>query len=589
MSIVALLRVTLAGATSVKAALIAQLQDFGALHIDGVPSAEPRAALAGPRQVIRFLAAARGARRGARAAREIDPRALQERARAIAARLATIAEERAALARRIAILEAWGDFELPREGALGGLRLWFYCVPHYRLARLPKAGTPWQVVHRDDRFCYVAAAAAQEPNDIGEPRAHIGALSLGELRERSDTLDDEADDLEAERARLARSIGALEAHVARLEDHAARERALAALGGTADVFVLQGWIPAAQAAALARIAARFDCALILAEPKRVDAPPTLLANRPSSAGGEDLVAIYTTPAYGGWDPSSAVLYGFAIFFGLMSADAGYALVLATITALLWRRLGTSRTGTRLRGVLVLATAATAVAGVLVGSYFGAAPAVGSALDRVRLVDLDDTVAMMEVAGAIGLVHLVAGNAAAARAASGAARFAPIGWIVAFAGGGLCYLAYTRTWPAAMTAGVALALAGLALVAAFSGSGRTMRARVAEGCVALARVPGALGDVLSYLRLFALGFAGATLAGAVNGLANDVWEGPVGLGVLAAPLILVLGHALNFVLTVGGALVHGLRLNFIEFFNWAGVGEGRPFQPLERKERRSSTR
>ncbi len=102
-------------------------------------------------------------------------------------------------------------------------------------------------------------------------------------------------------------------------------------------------------------------------------------------------------------------------------------------------------------------------------------------------------------------------------------------------------------------------------------------------LALAGISGAFGDVLSYLRLFALGLASASLAMAFNGMAEDVRQAIPGIGFLFGLLILLLGHALNFLLSVSSGFIHGLRLNVIEFFKWGVKDEGNPYRPFEQKE------
>jgi V/A-type H+-transporting ATPase subunit I len=97
------------------------------------------------------------------------------------------------------------------------------------------------------------------------------------------------------------------------------------------------------------------------------------------------------------------------------------------------------------------------------------------------------------------------------------------------------------------------------------------------------VSGAFGDVLSYLRLFALGLASASLAAAFNDMAADVRAAIPGIGFLFALLILLLGHSLNFLLSLASGFIHGLRLNVIEFFKWGVQEEGNPYRPFERKE------
>jgi V/A-type H+-transporting ATPase subunit I len=108
-------------------------------------------------------------------------------------------------------------------------------------------------------------------------------------------------------------------------------------------------------------------------------------------------------------------------------------------------------------------------------------------------------------------------------------------------------------------------------------------RLVKGLLGLTRISGAFGDVLSYLRLFALGLATSSLAVAFNGLADQVGSAVRGFGILLALLILLIGHGLNFSLAIMSGFIHGLRLNFIEFFNWSIPEEGYSFKAFARKE------
>ena len=117
---------------------------------------------------------------------------------------------------------------------------------------------------------------------------------------------------------------------------------------------------------------------------------------------------------------------------------------------------------------------------------------------------------------------------------------------------------------------------------FLANGEKLVGRAIKGLSALTRLTKAFGDVLSYLRLFALGLASASLAVAFNDMAAGVREAMPGIGLLFALLILVLGHALNFVLAIASGVIHGLRLNFIEFFDWGVKEEGHLFRAFRRK-------
>jgi V/A-type H+-transporting ATPase subunit I len=174
---------------------------------------------------------------------------------------------------------------------------------------------------------------------------------------------------------------------------------------------------------------------------------------------------------------------------------------------------------------------------------------------------------------IGAIHLGLANLRLSLQLRGEPRaLAPLGWCFLLAAG-------VAGWQGLREPALGLGALGVLLVLGFSAPGQGVGARVLGGLKGLAGVTGAFGDVLSYLRLFALGLASASLAGAFNDLAADARSGAMGL--LSATLILLVGHSLNLALAVMGGFVHGLRLNFIEFFKWGLEGEGRPFQPFRK--------
>ena len=98
-------------------------------------------------------------------------------------------------------------------------------------------------------------------------------------------------------------------------------------------------------------------------------------------------------------------------------------------------------------------------------------------------------------------------------------------------------------------------------------------------MALTGASGLFGDILSYMRLFALGLASASLGLTFNSLASQALHASPGIGVVFAALIFLLGHSVNLGLAIMSATVHGLRLNFIEFYNWGDPGEGYAYSPF----------
>ena len=331
------------------------------------------------------------------------------------------------------------------------------------------------------------------------------------------------------------------------------------------------------------------------EPVAEDEPaPTLLHNPKPVAGAEGCVTFYITPSYHAWDPTSIVFFSFSLFFAMIVADAGYGMVMAIGLALGWQALSRSESTFRTRNLLVGIVVATTIYGVLVGSYFGIAPAPGSWSDRLRVrIDgkpmMENQTGMMVIAVAIGVAHLVLANLISAWRTRRSSRWlGHLGWamvmIGAFViGGGTLTDLPSLALDGERTGSFVEPLFILIFSSdrPWGGSLQNIGRRLLEGVMQFANVSKAFGDILSYLRLFALGLASAQLAITFNGLAADASK-TGGVGLLAALLILVVGHTINFLLGILGGVVHGLRLNCIEFFNWSLTDEGYAFQPFRRK-------
>jgi len=211
--------------------------------------------------------------------------------------------------------------------------------------------------------------------------------------------------------------------------------------------------------------------------------------------------------------------------------------------------------------------------------------------RVDLIEVRDYWDMMALSIAVGVLHIVLGNAAAvSRQWPAPHAFAGLGWILVAVGGMVAWRAHLAQ--ATLVFDAALGALGLGLVAVLLfRSERPIRRpldvllRLAEGLLGVTQVTQIFGDVLSYLRLFALGLASASLAITFNDLAGQVIDNVAGVGLFLGILVALIGHALNFALALLGGVVHGLRLNFIEFYNWGLTDEGYPYRPLARKELR----
>jgi V/A-type H+-transporting ATPase subunit I len=125
--------------------------------------------------------------------------------------------------------------------------------------------------------------------------------------------------------------------------------------------------------------------------------------------------------------------------------------------------------------------------------------------------------------------------------------------------------------------------GIGLVLLFNDMTKPVLKRIGGGVLPLFFIfTGILGDILSYVRLFALGVASSVLGLVVNRIGMQIMD-ESWWSILLAVVFLIFGHSLNLALAALGAFVHPLRLTFVEFYNNAGFsGGGKAYEPLKKE-------
>ena len=591
MSIVSLVKATFYGHTDDRQQVLSDLQGFGCLHL--IPLAPVRDTLTagGPssrsREALRFLSSCPNQRRQVRDPKKFNAHEIEAQTLALLDRSQDLEAERDFLMGRIANLKPWGEFSFPPREALNNLRLWFYIVPHKDMQQLEAMDLIWEVIFRDNRFCYVVVISENQPENMPVKRVRTGSKSLSQLENRLEDVEIELEDIQAERAGLTRWCHLFSGSIHRLEDKAAVKEAVEQTYAENLIFALQAWTPEKQVARLQQYANDRGLVLETAAPQPEETPPTLMQNPRALAGGQDLVSFYTTPRYWLWDPSMIVFFSFAVFFAIIFADAGYSAILALIVAGLWKKMGRSDAGQRFRILLATLVAVGMVYGVVVGSYFGISPAENSLPGRLKIIDMMNFGLMMQLSIFLGVFHLVVANAVSAWHFRRSMRATiPLAWVFIFLGAVAVWQAVSQgeTLGFLKPYGLSAMVLGMVSVVFFTSPEGPLWKRLLKGLGGLTGLSNAFGDALSYLRLFALGLASQSLAVTFNGMAGQVKEALPGIGILFASLIVLLGHTLNFGLSLSSGFIHGLRLNFIEFFRWSIPEEGRPFNAFARKEK-----
>jgi V/A-type H+-transporting ATPase subunit I len=594
MAIVPLVKVTLCGPAAEKDAVLDGLQMLGCLHLndlrhDAAVAGQPEPSYQNARQALQYLQDSPVRRRALRQRDNVDIEAVVKEALDVRDRSRALAEEREQLSKWITDLEPWGDFELPQWAKEGPLRFWFYIVPHQHMRSFVAITLPWRVVARDHRFAYVVVIAGEQPTNMPVAPAPLEPRSLAKLLARLSQVERELEELDYRRIGLTLYADVLKEALDETDDRVARQRAAMRALERDQLFAVQGWAPRSQAAALRQFGADRRLALTIEQPGPHDSPPTLLDNPPALRGGEGLVEFYMTPAYRLWDPSESVFFAFAAFFAMILSDAGYAAILGIILLAVWRRMGRTAGSRGLRDVMLALVIFSIVYGILVGTYFGVEPPAGSWLASLHVLDANDQRLMMWISIGVGAAHLIYANLITAwRRRHSATAVSAVAWAVLILGGFCVGLGQSYPELTSLTGAGLCALALGCLVVLLFTSERPFSlapaqvfGRLLDGLKGLTGLSKAFGDVLSYLRLFALGLASIKLAEAFNGLAAASF-GSRGVGVLLGLLVLLVGHSINLAMGIMSGVVHSLRLNLIEFFNWSLPEEGEQFQAFEKK-------
>ena len=362
--------------------------------------------------------------------------------------------------------------------------------------------------------------------------------------------------------------------------------------------VLEGFAPVENDGMLCQAFDQMGVLYIREDAKEEDNPPVRLKNNRFVKMFESLTGMYGMPDYGEYDPTPVVSIFFLLFFAMCLGDAGYGLVLILVGLAIskgWLRISMFD---GIGGLIATLGAATAVIGGALGTFFGMSiinlvPEGTGVHSYYEFVGSDIPTPMGELpfqmllALGIGVFHICL--AMIIKAVGYTKRFgikeniSTWGWLILIVGGlivallgvGKLLSAEAIKW-AVIVIGAVSALA----IYIFNTPGRNPLINVGAGLWDTYNMAtGILGDVLSYIRLFALGLAGGMLGAAFNDLGLMVL-GDGGIGWVFFIVILLIGHVLNLLMSCLGAFVHPLRLNFVEYFKNSGYeGKGKAYKPL----------
>jgi len=350
--------------------------------------------------------------------------------------------------------------------------------------------------------------------------------------------------------------------------------------------VLGGWIPSDREAELRSFLDNAGVIYFAEDGKVEDNPPVILRNGPFSRLFEPIGNLYMLPAYNEFDLTPFFAPFFMLFFGFCNADAIYGILIIALGVYL--RIKAKNRPMRDIGMLVAIFGVSAtVMGWVMGSALGYDLKLVGNLEKFIIIKNNDMIFRFALLlGAIQIMFGLAINAVKKARQFGIMHgAAPVG-IFLFVGslavmgssmfeadisGIQPYLKYTL-W------------GGLALLLLFNKPGKNPVINVLSGLWLLYGViTGFFGDILSYIRLFALGVSSAILGFVINSIGaqmmNIYYVGPV-----VFVLFMILGHALNIALGALSGFVHPMRLTFVEFYRNADFqGPGLQYKPFGKQQ------
>ena len=515
---------------------------------------------------------------------------------------ASIRSEIARLEKLADELRPWGPFDVERTAKLAeqGIVLRYFSTQR---ATFDKQREQWaelytltEITRTDSTVWFVVVAAPGEEVTIDAQEMKTPQMDIREAERRVADEQAKLAALDAEFARVAASETQLAAYAAELKERLQGVQVVATARKEADgsLALLEGW---AETETSARVDALLESypnvVWIKSDPTPEDDTPVKLKNNRFARIFEMIGDLYARPKYGTLDLTPYFAPFYMLFFGICLNDAGYGLILLAAGLVMLRKFREPGMMRRAAWFATLCAVATIVFGGICGSFFGLS--LKEYFPSIPFFDFQGRFFIISLV--IGLVQILFGMAlniwTTTRCFGISQAFGQLGWFIILVS---CMLAVALpmagiTLPGFTSGSVAFYVAlglGAVLLLLLNNPKRNPLINLGAGLWDLYNnITGLLSDVLSYIRLFAIGLSGGVLALVFNTLAQGFV--PEGAGIVTHLLVMVpillVGHGINLFMSTISSFVHPMRLTFVEFFKNAGFEmAARSFDPIRKMDK-----
>ncbi|MDL2305500.1 ATPase [Bacteroides sp. OttesenSCG-928-D19] len=508
--------------------------------------------------------------------------------------LAKIQSARQAKEKEREAISLWGDFSYRTIEKIqaAGYHVTFFTCPEARY------NPSWEDEYHAfvintvlSQVYFVTVTQSCREVSIDADRVKMPLKDYQQLSEEIAQDDTMRDEMNAQLLTIAQTdLHSLEQLEVEVENESVWNHALVQTDHKADskVMLLEGWIPQDKATEMEQTLTEAGFCCMPLEVTDEDVVPIKLKNNYFSKLFEPITKLYSLPNYNEFDPTPLFAPFFMLFFGLCLADGGYGLLLMITAIVLKRKVNENMKP--MTSLVFLFGAMTLVVGILTGSFFGVSLVEVSYFSSVKKYFLTSD-NLMIISLVIGFFHVLYGKFIAAIKIKiqrgfkySLSSFAWIFVIIAFACLFVLPMANVQ-----LSKPVEYALYGVAalcgaVVLFYNTPGKNIFLNVGSGLWNTYNVvSGLVGDVLSYIRLYAIGLTGALLGGVFNSMAIDMTASmdPL-IRWLPMLLILLVGHALNIALSLISSLVHPIRLIYVEYYkNSEFEGGGIDYKPFRK--------